>query len=95
MLLAQIKIKISSMEFSEEESKKKLDSSQFIQYFLSAPTWADCRRIIDKHPGFLTGETERLIEDASAWAPENKSTMMDERLALFHQCCEEGVEAAF
>jgi len=94
-LLAQAKGDINSMKYSEEESQGKLDHSRFMQYFLTAPTLADCRRIIDNHPEFMTKESERLMEDMIVWAPENARDIMNDRLDLFRRCCEEGTEVAF
>lgn len=66
------------------------------QEFITAPNWADSRRVLEQHPELLSDQADALLEQL-AQAQENPQLrqMVEEHHALLRRCREVGVQLAF
>jgi tetratricopeptide (TPR) repeat protein len=67
-----------------------------LQEFISAPTWAESRRVLEQHPEILDDGPDALLEEL-AQARENLQARqaVEEHRTLLRRCRQMGIDAAF
>jgi tetratricopeptide (TPR) repeat protein len=80
-------------------NKHRRNLADKIQWFLTAGTWLESKKIIDHYPELLGEEAivllNRLKADASEKGDEVSLFLFEESLALLQRCRQDGVDSAY
>jgi hypothetical protein len=104
-LLRHVREKGIDATLREEQAEGGIYLSQYstgfhsLQEFITAPTLADSRRILEKHPELLTDaidtHLEELITKMQTEGNHQMRQVLELNRALLRRCREMGIEAAF
>lgn len=97
--IANVPRELLPLALSDDPEQALRRLVDLLQQFVTAPTWAESRRILEQRPELLSPVADMLLEDLSAAAraqgDENAQRIFDEHLALLRRCHEVGIEQAF